>query len=455
MVMFRYEPKFGFWQVIVTFIVADIYGNIMSLCLHRNSISVGASGALMGIYGYYMIWVIVNWKLMSTQEKVRSVMYMVMFFAINLMIGLLMGGVDIGAHLGGLLSGLGMGLLIQHKHIIAKLIGIGILVVSLVVPLFVWIFAIKYDQLMEDNVQPFPYQIGDTIKNQFVILKEIGSGSFGAIFSVRNINKISAKPIAMKLEKQQPKYSLIFNEVAVLRAMQGKPHFAKFYQCGTHQSYKFCTMELLGPCMIDIINRKLPLRFSLRATLKFGIQAIDALQLIHEAGFVHRDIKPGNFVIGNNKETAGIFYLIDFGLCKKLPPKYDRIAAPPRTNCFRGTLRYASLNAHNGQELGPGDDLLSLFFIMAEFYTGKLPWASCNDKSKVLEMKQEYLGGDLLHELPKEFLQIEKHILQLDFLNDPDYNLLSNIMKQIAIKSKIDLNQPFEWEDELDSLSEY
>ncbi|KAA6327137.1 MAG: putative tau-tubulin kinase 1, partial [Streblomastix strix] len=173
----------------------------------------------------------------------------------------------------------------------------------------------------------------------------------------------------------------------------------------------------------DLITRKLPMRFSLFSTLKFGIQAIEALYLLHKSGFVHRDIKPGNFVIGNTKQTSGTLYLIDFGLSKR---KYrtNRIIAIPRTNIFKGTLRYASLNAHKGIELSFGDDLLSLFFVLAEFYTGKLPWKDINDKTQVLKMKEKYLGGDLINELPQEFLQIEKYILELDYLSEPNNDLL-------------------------------
>ncbi|KAA6374357.1 MAG: putative Tau-tubulin kinase 1 [Streblomastix strix] len=293
------------------------------------------------------------------------------------------------------------------------------------------------------------FKVGDIIKNQYILFKEIGTGAFGAIFSVKRTENSQAPQEAMKLEKVTQKHSFIYNEVAIMQEMQGKPHFAKCFQFGTHQNYKFCTMELLGPSMIEIINRKLPLRFNLHDILKFGIQAIEALKLMHQAGFIHRDIKPGNFVIGNTKDTAGIFYLIDFGLCKRLPPINERIIQPQKTNNFRGTLRYASMNAHKGIELSPGDDILSLLFVMTEFFVGKLPWANCYDKDKVLEMKQQYLNQNMLNELPQELLQIKKHILQLKYQQEPKYSLITNILRQTSIRYHLNLNDPFEWESEL------
>ncbi|KAA6367777.1 MAG: hypothetical protein EZS28_036697 [Streblomastix strix] len=141
-------------------------------------------------------------------------------------------------------------------------------------------------------------------------------------------------------------------------------------------------MELLGPSMIEVVNRQKPYKFTLSQVLKFGIQGIESLDSIHAQGFVHRDVKPGNFVIGNTVETSGIFYLIDFGLCKRLQIKDGIVIKPPQNGNFRGTMRYASIQAHKKEELGRNDDLMSLFYVMIEFYVGKLPWMKCIDSKK-------------------------------------------------------------------------
>ncbi|KAA6361474.1 MAG: hypothetical protein EZS28_042999 [Streblomastix strix] len=169
-------------------------------------------------------------------------------------------------------------------------------------------------------------------------------------------------------------------------------------------------MELLGPSLIDLVNRKRPYRFGLRSILKFGVQAIEALQEIHKAGFVHRDIKPSNFVIGSTVETSNRIYLIDFGLCKKLNMKDEIIIKPSMKSGFRGTVRYASINSHLKRELGRQDDLMSLIYIFVELYIGTLPWVDVNDPDEVLRLKQQYQGGNLLAQMPPEFA----HVKQLD-----------------------------------------
>ncbi|KAA6375472.1 MAG: putative Tau-tubulin kinase 1, partial [Streblomastix strix] len=115
------------------------------------------------------------------------------------------------------------------------------------------------------------------------------------------------------------------------------------------------------------------------SVLKFGLQAIETLQIVHNKGFVHRNIKPGNFLIGNTQETFGTFYLIGFGLCKKINKHHGVVATPTNKTNFRGTMTYASLNAHNLIELGRQDDLISLLYILVEFYNGMLPWSNVDE----------------------------------------------------------------------------
>ncbi|KAA6388711.1 MAG: putative protein serine/threonine kinase [Streblomastix strix] len=211
---------------------------------------------------------------------------------------------------------------------------------------------------MNTSTSRSTFQVGDVIKDSYTLAKLIGAGTFGSIFCSFYRSENGTRLVAVKLERNIEQYPMLYNEVVVLKALTGNKHFARFYQYGTHKDYKFIAMELLGSNMIDLVNRKRPYKFSLHSVLKFGIQAIESLQALHQAGFVHRDIKPGNFVIGNSRSTTGTFFLIDFGLCKRLNIKDGVVVNPVKKGNFRGTMMYASLNAHYKNELGRNDDLM-------------------------------------------------------------------------------------------------
>jgi serine/threonine protein kinase len=85
-------------------------------------------------------------------------------------------------------------------------------------------------------------------------------------------------------------------------------------------------------------------KFSLKTVLLIADQAIARIEYIHDRGFLHRDIKPGNFLMGVDQQ-GNILYTIDFGLAKEFSlAESDR---KYEGRGFGGTSRYASINNHN------------------------------------------------------------------------------------------------------------
>ncbi|KAA6387536.1 MAG: putative Tau-tubulin kinase 2 [Streblomastix strix] len=273
-----------------------------------------------------------------------------------------------------------------------------------------------------------PFKSGDIIENRYTLIEQISAGSYGTIFEAFHKNRTSTQHVAIKFENTIHKSPKLPNEIFVLQALTDHKHFARFFQQGINNMHKFVAMELLGPCLIDLVNRKKTQQFCLHSLLKLGVQSIEALQALHKAGFVHRDINPSNFVIGCTVETSSKIYLIDFGLCKKLNVKDGIVVMPSMKGSFRGTIKYASINAHLKKELGRNDDLMSLIYIFVELYTGSIPWGNINDTDEVLRLKEHYQGGNLLANMPPELMQFERHILSLNYTTEPDYQLLTSIL---------------------------
>jgi len=180
-------------------------------------------------------------------------------------------------------------------------------------------------------------------------------------------------------------------------------------------------------------------------TIKIGIQMINSLEGTHQLGYIHRDVKPSNFVTGRKKETKNKIYLIDFGLARKYKLPNGDIRPPRKTAGFRGTARYASINSHKSKELGRRDDLWSVFYVLVEFAVGSLPWRKLKEKEKIGELKEKFTNKDLVKDLPKEFQLFMESLQKLSYADEPDYAYLRGLLLQIYTRDGYDPELDFDW----------
>ena len=131
---------------------------------------------------------------------------------------------------------------------------------------------------------------------------------------------------------------------------------------GKNQKYRYLCMQPLGPSIHDLVEF-CGGKLSAKTTLLVGKQIFNRLQDLHALKIIHQDIKPKNIVIGLDADTSMI-HLIDFGISEYYLDELDAHAEMKRVDNFMGTVRFASINAHELVQLSRRDDLESLAYML-------------------------------------------------------------------------------------------
>ena len=255
----------------------------------------------------------------------------------------------------------------------------------------------------------------------------------------------SKEKVAFKLRlKKFNDFHRLKNEYIIYKELEGIKRIPKVYTVSEQGNYNILITELLGQSLKTLM-KYVGEKFSLATTLKIGVQVLDIIKEIHKKGIVLRYLKPGNMVIGEDKNKDFI-YLIDFEISKKYLINEEHI--PYRNNIdVRGNRDYISINTHNGIEISRRDDIESLGYNLIYFMKGELPWRKERDSKSILEKKINTSLDELCKGLPEEFKVFIKYSRELEFEQEPDYNYLNKLLLTVAKKNGINIDKSkYDWE---------
>jgi casein kinase 1 len=289
------------------------------------------------------------------------------------------------------------------------------------------------------------------VGNKFRIGQKIGSGSFGDIYRGTNIQ--TGEPVAIKLEPVKTRHPQLLYEARLYKILNAggcAVGIPSVWWYGVEGDYNVMVIDLLGPSLEDLFNfcgRK----FSLKSTLMLADQMVARIEYVHSKNFLHRDIKPDNFLMGTGKRGHHV-YIIDFGLAKKYrdPKTHQHIPYKEGKN-LTGTARYCSISTHLGIEQSRRDDLEAVGYILLYFLRGSLPWQGLKAQTKqqkydrISEKKMATPVEALCKGFPSEFSTYLNYNRSLRFEDKPDYGYLKKLFRDLFVREGYQMDYVFDW----------
>ncbi|XP_030547560.2 casein kinase 1-like protein HD16 [Rhodamnia argentea] len=288
----------------------------------------------------------------------------------------------------------------------------------------------------EGSTAPFPERVQVGGSPTYKIEKKLGKGGFGQVFLGRRVSGGSdrttgpgAIEVALKFEHRNSKgcnYGPPY-EWQVYNALGGSYGVPRVHYKGRQGEYYIMVMDMLGPSLWDVWNTS-GQAMSSEMVACIAVESLSILEKMHAKGYVHGDVKPENFLLGQpSTQQEKKLFLVDLGLATKWRDGSSgrHIEYDQRPDMFRGTVRYASVHAHLGRTASRRDDLESLAYTLIFLHRGRLPWQGYQGDNKsflVCKKKMATSPETLCCFCPPPLKQFLEIVVNMKFDEEPNYS---------------------------------
>ncbi|KAK1390745.1 Casein kinase I [Heracleum sosnowskyi] len=294
----------------------------------------------------------------------------------------------------------------------------------------------------EGNTAPFPERVQVGGSPMYKVERKLGKGGFGQVFVGRRVSGGNDRPgpgaieVALKFEHKNSKgcnYGPPY-EWQVYNTLGGSHGVPKVHYKGKQGDYYVMVMDMLGPSLWDVWNSS-GQAMSSEMVACIAVESLSILDKMHSKGYVHGDVKPENFLLGQpSTAQEKKLFLVDLGLATKWRENSNlqHVEYDQRPDMFRGTVRYASVHAHLGRTASRRDDLESLAYTLIFLHRGRLPWQGYQGDNKsflVCKKKMSTSPEMMCCFCPAPLRQFLEIVVNMKFDEEPNYSKLISLFE--------------------------
>nr|XP_045622823.1 casein kinase I homolog 2-like [Procambarus clarkii] len=276
----------------------------------------------------------------------------------------------------------------------------------------------------EKAVSDEEYSNGDVVGGRYMVLEKLGKGGFSNAYSVFDMRRNST--LALKVEKEGR--HALEAEFGILKHLEalGVDGVPAAYEFFSFRNNSAMTMDMKGPNLKAVAVSEGGV-LSVATISLLLVQILGILRQVHDAGYVHRDIKPHNIVCDPDNSINGCFkvYLIDFGLTTRYVNKSGEHLPRGEKACQKGTRGYMSISCHRQGQPSRRDDMESLAYTAAKLLLGGLPWSRMRLKMmshrRIAKIKERIRPEDIFAGMPEAFPRFLRYARSLRYDQEPDY----------------------------------
>lgn len=218
---------------------------------------------------------------------------------------------------------------------------------------------------------------GTKIDGKYVIQKTLGRGGTGKVYEAEHTvigHRVALKIVSLDRAKRPETLARFQREARICGTIR-HPNVGRIFDVGTHGGRPYMVLELHeGQSLADVIDESI---VPMPAIIEIALQLLSALAAVHEAGVVHRDVKPDNVMLTRTLVGDIVVKLVDFGISKVITTDI-RQRTLTREGSVLGSPDYMAPEQLRGQEVDNRTDLYAVGALLYEAVTGTTPFDAPN-----------------------------------------------------------------------------